>query len=96
MSSKKPLATDHASARAACPVCGEVSYSRSGIHPQCAQKQADLKRLKRPRKSLKTKAESSQRSQSSEPKAWHKWCPKCKKQVHVRKTACPCGHSFKR
>jgi hypothetical protein len=25
--------------RAACPVCGEPTYSASGIHPQCACKQ---------------------------------------------------------
>ncbi len=28
-----------------CPVCGTSSYSRDGIHPQCAQKQADAPRV---------------------------------------------------
>lgn len=28
-----------------CPVCGVASYSRDGIHPQCAQKQADAPRV---------------------------------------------------
>ena len=28
----------------ACPVCGKPSYSREGIHPQCAVQQADAPR----------------------------------------------------
>jgi hypothetical protein len=27
-----------------CPVCGEKSYSATGIHPQCAVQQADAPR----------------------------------------------------
>lgn len=96
MSCKKPRPIDEAPDRVRCPVCGEVSYSRSGIHPQCALKQADLKRLKRPAKAAKTKASGNAWSQSSGQKAWHKPCPKCKKQVHVRKMDCACGYSFKR
>lgn len=30
-----------------CPVCGAASYSRDGIHPQCAQQQADAPRVAR-------------------------------------------------
>jgi hypothetical protein len=29
------------STRARCPVCHEAVYSRAGIHPQCAVRQAD-------------------------------------------------------
>ncbi|WP_422929883.1 hypothetical protein [Singulisphaera sp. PoT] len=29
------------SSRARCPVCLEAVYSRSGIHPQCALRQAE-------------------------------------------------------
>jgi hypothetical protein len=25
---------------------------------------------------------------------WHKRCPKCQAQVHVRKPNCQCGHRF--
>lgn len=32
--------------RRLCPVCGKVSYSRGGIHPQCSQKQEDAPRIK--------------------------------------------------
>ena len=27
-----------------CPICGKQSYSREGIHPQCAVQQADAPR----------------------------------------------------
>jgi hypothetical protein len=30
-----------ASTRSRCPVCGQAVYSRAGIHPQCAMRQAD-------------------------------------------------------
>lgn len=32
--------------RVRCPVCREVVYSRAGIHPQCAVRQADPPRPK--------------------------------------------------
>lgn len=34
-----PIAIDPRRKR--CPVCNQVAYSRSGIHPQCAMKQAE-------------------------------------------------------
>ena len=34
------------SSRVRCPVCHEEVYSRGGIHPQCAVRQADPPRLK--------------------------------------------------
>jgi hypothetical protein len=34
------------STRVRCPVCHEAVYSRAGIHPQCAVKQADPPRPK--------------------------------------------------
>ena len=30
-----------------CPVCGKPSYSKNGIHPQCAAVQADLPRIQK-------------------------------------------------
>jgi hypothetical protein len=38
--------TPPTSTRARCPVCHEAVYSRAGIHPQCAVKQADPPRPK--------------------------------------------------
>jgi hypothetical protein len=34
------------STRARCPVCHQSVYSRAGIHPQCAMRQADPPRPK--------------------------------------------------
>lgn len=74
-----------------CPVCGEVSYSLAGVHPQCAVQQADEKRVKRNKpdgrvgKTLKS---------SGGAKPWQKICPKCKALQHVRKKVCGCGYSF--
>jgi hypothetical protein len=34
------------STRARCPVCQAAVYSRAGIHPQCAVRQADTPRPK--------------------------------------------------
>lgn len=34
------------STRARCPVCHEAVYSRGGIHPQCAVRQAEPPRPK--------------------------------------------------
>ena len=69
-------------AREPCPVCGEVSYSAAGIHPQCAVQQADAKRMKRA-KSSSPKPDKT--IATAEGKPWHKNCPKCKALVHVRK-----------
>jgi hypothetical protein len=41
MSDKKPIPLLPESNGHPCPVCGKKSYSRAGIHPQCAVKQAD-------------------------------------------------------
>lgn len=37
----KPVST-----RALCPVCQQAVYSLAGIHPQCAERQADPPRVK--------------------------------------------------
>ncbi len=37
----KPVST-----RAVCPVCNQAAYSLAGIHPQCAERQADPPRPK--------------------------------------------------
>jgi hypothetical protein len=37
-----------ASTRARCPVCHTEVYSRAGIHPQCAVKQSEPPKSKKP------------------------------------------------
>jgi hypothetical protein len=73
-----------------------VSYSAGGIHPQCAEEQADasrVARLKKIRKASKPKGKSANPNAVS---PWHKRCPKCRAEVHIRKQACDCGHRFAR
>lgn len=87
---KKPQPLFGSSARAACPVCGHVSYSSAGVHPQCAMQAADqiqIDRLKS-RKVVKLKASAEQL------KRYEKRCPRCRRIFHIRKQTCDCGHSF--
>jgi hypothetical protein len=44
MSDKKPEPIFVKTNIRICPVCGQQSYSREGIHPQCATIQADATR----------------------------------------------------
>jgi hypothetical protein len=44
MSDKKPTPILLEPDRKSCPVCGKRTYSRAGIHPQCAMFQADAPR----------------------------------------------------
>ncbi len=44
MSEKKPEPMFVPTKIRICPVCGKQSYSREGIHPQCASVQADAAR----------------------------------------------------
>jgi hypothetical protein len=57
MSEKKPEPILYtAPSRKPCPVCGKASYSRNGVHPQCAVQQAD-----RPRQLLLAEAKRQAR-----------------------------------
>jgi hypothetical protein len=96
MTNKKPIPLSMVALtpRRKCPVCGQSSYSREGIHPQCAQQQADTKRMDR----IKI-AKAAAKPKASEPNPlavspWHKRCPKCKAEVHIRKMTCECGQKF--
>jgi len=74
-----------------CPVCGHASYSAGGVHPQCAVRQADSRRLEAAKQRAAQAVAGSGRRQK---KAWHRFCPRCQKQVHLRNQRCECGHSF--
>lgn len=47
MSNKKPTPLFPQKQLQRCPECGEISYSRAGIHPQCAVLREDAKRMHR-------------------------------------------------
>jgi len=74
-----------------CPICGEASYSRGGIHPQCALQQADAPRNARIRAERKKKEAKATKPRK---RSWNKKCPKCGIQVHVRLANCGCGFKF--
>ena len=71
-------------ARAVCPVCRTTTYSLGGIHPQCAVTRAD----KAPTRAKIKEVKQASRQQ------WTKRCPRCKRDLHVRRVMCDCGHSF--
>jgi endogenous inhibitor of DNA gyrase (YacG/DUF329 family) len=91
-----PLSPAPGKSRRRCPVCGTVSYSRYGIHPQCAQRQAEAPRLEQ----LRAERKAAQLAQATAgPPAGHAWqkrCPQCQAQVANRKSICGCGYTFRR
>ncbi|HYM86041.1 MAG TPA: hypothetical protein VET30_04830 [Pseudoxanthomonas sp.] len=70
-----------------CPVCGKASYSRGGVHPQCAVTRADAVLSKA------RKAKAAAKSKVARP-PWTKRCPHCGRQTAARRYACDCGHRF--
>jgi len=89
MSEKKPVLLLDTGNHKTCPVCGKRSYSRDGIHPQCAEKLADADRAE------EIKAKKKLEASGNETSSWNKKaCPKCKRVLHVRQKVCQCGHAF--
>lgn len=91
MSAKKPQPLISRKTHDRCPVCGEISYSLAGVHPQCAMRQADAKRLQRMKRDKHTEKTVKP---ASDVKPWQRICPKCQALQHVRKKTCVCGHTF--
>lgn len=89
MDTKKPPPIEVQPTRIQCPVCHKTVYSASGIHPQCAMSRAaavvDAA-------SQKTRVEAAAAPRAE--RMWSKQCPKCRRQLHVRRAVCDCGHSF--
>lgn len=96
MHHKKPAPPllGRAPARRICPVCGTRSYSREGIHPQCAQSQADAVRMEQVKAEQKAAPRPPKVPDPLALRAWHKRCPRCKTELHVRKMTCDCGYEF--
>lgn len=94
MSEKKPTPLIPARAQRHCPVCGKISYSHAGVHPQCSVRLADEKaksRIKREKLSADVEKKAAAVVGIA---SWQKCCPKCKTLQHVRKIVCGCGHAF--
>jgi hypothetical protein len=77
-----------------CAVCGTVSYSPGGIHPQCAEELADAPRVERLKAEKKAEKPRGQGAKPNALNSWHKRCPKCRMHLHIRKLTCDCGHQF--
>lgn len=91
MSASKPPPLIRTRKHKPCPVCGEISYSAAGVHPQCLVRQADSKRLAK----IKQKQQDEpQAKPASDVKPWQKRCPKCRRIQHVRKKRCDCGQTL--
>ena len=91
MPHKKPQPLFPAKANKHCPVCGQVSYSRDGIHPQCSEKQADDARVERTKNEVPP---AKEKNSANNVAPWLQSCPKCGNLVHVRKKVCQCGHTI--
>ncbi len=87
---QKPKPLFATARRAPCPVCGHVSYSPSGVHPQCAMNAADHKQHLR----VKAKQAAEAKATTSKLACYEKQCPKCRRTLHVRKQLCDCGYTF--
>lgn len=87
MSEKKPAAFPPLRERPNCPVCGKVSYSLGGMHPQCAVVRADAS-LQASRKAKKEVAAPRG--------GFTKRCRGCGRTVPARRMVCDCGRSFAR
>jgi ribosomal protein S27AE len=91
MSTIKPVVFTPQPARALCPICGKATYSRGGIHPQCAMQQADAPRV------VQIRAAKLAEAKIDKPKpmaAKKKKCPECDAQLDSRQQACACGFEF--
>jgi ribosomal protein S27AE len=95
MNHKKPTPVLGQLNRKICPVCGQRSYSASGIHPQCAVRQADASREQLLQAHRKAAAAEKKPIERKPPQTWsRKQCPQCGTQVHARRKSCDCGFEF--
>ena len=80
--------------RRLCPVCGTTTYSREGIHPQCAEQQSDAPRMELVKAAKRVAQETPAPASIAGLSPWQKACPKCQAQLHIRRLTCDCGHEF--
>jgi hypothetical protein len=90
METENSLPIEPPPVRERCPVCQKTVYSSTGIHPQCAMNRAAAVQDAKSRKRAAEVAAAKPRSEQ----AWTKHCPKCRRELHVRRAVCDCGHSF--
>jgi hypothetical protein len=77
-----------------CPVCKKATYSREGIHPQCAERERDRARMKQLRDNQRAAKEAHKRANPIPLKPFHRHCPSCSADVPPRVAECSCGYRF--
>jgi hypothetical protein len=87
---KKPAPLHQIPRPQICSICGKNSYSRAGVHPQCAAHAADRARMDK----VKSMRSPALPSAPAAPTRYQKRCPRCSKLQHVRRKTCECGHVF--
>ena len=71
-----------------------LSAIARGYHPQCAERRADAPRMDRVRAAAEIAERKGKAADSSTLGYWHKRCPQCRTQLHLRKMTCVCGYRF--
>jgi hypothetical protein len=89
-----PLSVNDRSPRR-CPVCKKATYSREGIHPQCAERERDRARMKLLRDYQRMAREAHKRANPIPLKPFHRRCPDCSADVPPRLAECSCGYRFR-
>jgi hypothetical protein len=90
MSIIKPIIVIPGPDRNLCPICGKATYSRGGIHPQCAMEQADQPRVIR----LQIARRVEIKIEKAKPQVHKKKCPECDTSSDARRAVCKCGFRF--
>ena len=87
MSEKKPTPLIPARAQSRCPVCGQISYSRAGIHPQCSVRQADEEHKNR----IKREKALAEVEKTATPDKWNRALAKVLSEVQHSTTCAEDG-----
>jgi len=88
LTNTKPEPLFPVAVRPMCPVCGQASYSRAGIHPQCAMLAADEVHVSR----INARKAALSKHPAPVLRRFERTCPKCQAVQHVRRRTCECGH----
>jgi hypothetical protein len=80
----------HASVRFA----KKPTYSRDGIHPQCAERQLDRARMDLVHREQLAAKEAQKQVNPARLKPFERRCPECFASLRPHKTRCECGHRF--
>src|SRR6059036_3739338 len=81
MSIIKPVIVIPGPERILCPICSKPTYSRGGIHPQCAMEQADEPRVIQ----LRNARRADVKTEKPSPQVHKKKCPECDASSDARR-----------